>query len=232
MTSATDLFDRVRKRLGTLGRGWGGEAESARRMVAPSDEDTQLLEIYAGDGIGELAKVTDRLNASMQLTTTPSQEYIDRPEHLDVIDEIAVFDGGTGYDVEIKDGQVVASDARVPHADEGRPDTVGAYEGRLYLYPIPDDEYTIDVQFQMNGAYSDNSPSATDPPLLDTLVDRVPNELERALTAYVTAQWLKDMEEHEAAAQEERRFVRDINRYEDEPIHQSTAEVPYNPLSL
>ena len=227
MTSASDLYDQVRQRLGTLAR------VLQRDLVAPTEDDIPLLEGYAGDAIGQLAKVTDRLNQSVQLTTTGGQAYVERPEHMDVIDEVHVYDSGTPYELDIEDGQIVAADARMPSADSDRPCRLGAYEGRLYLYPIPDDQYTIDVQFQMNGAFStSDNPGATEPPTLDTLVDRVPNELERALTAYVMAEWLKWSGQADAAQRPETRFVRDINRYEDEPIHQSDATVEYNPLSL
>lgn len=226
MTSASDLYEQVRQRLGTLARVLGQD------LTSPTKQEIPVLEGYAGDAIGEIAKVTDRLNASVQLFTTPNQEYVDRPEHMDVIDEIAVHYDGTPYKIDIRDGQSVAQDARTPNADTDRPTRIGAYEGRLYLYPVPDKEYTLDIQFQMNGAYSESNPASDEPPLLDTLVERVPNELERALTAYVMSEWLKDTGQAEAAQRPATRFVRLINRYEDEPIHQSDATVKYNPLSL
>jgi len=226
LTTTDELYDEVRTRIGKLAR----RIEEPLANPSPNDEDA--LKEYTSDGIHRVAKVTDRLNTSAQLFTTPSKEFVERPEHMDVIDEVALYDAGTPYELDIEDGQVVARDARAPNATEDRPCRLGAYDGKLYLYPVPDKEYPIDVQFQMNGAFSDSSPAADEPPLLGTLVERVPAELSRALVYYVMAEWLKDTGSPEAAQSPRTSFVRDINRWEDEPIAQSDATVKYNPLSL
>lgn len=227
LTTASDVYTQVRERIGVLARRFEDP------LATPSDSDETELEIYLEDAISELTKVSNRYTQSLTLTTTPSQEWVQRPPHVDVIEEASVWDGGSAYVLDIEDGQEVARSGRAPDADSDRPECMGAYEGRLYLYPIPDAEYDLDLQVQLNGAAGSGAPAGPqDPPQLDTYVDRTPTELERALVAYVTAEWLRDTGMPEASQIPARRFERDKRRYQDEPVRKSATERPYKPLGF
>jgi hypothetical protein len=229
LTSSADVYDRVRTQIGKLAR------RVEEELTFPSERDEDALKIYLGDALSEIATVTERINTSVQLVTVPGQEYLDRPPHLHVLQEAAVYDGATAYEACKQDGVEVARWSRAPDADTGRPTHIGAYDDRLYFWPIPDTEYTVDLQATHNGAVADNgNPPAgpQDPPELDTVVAKVPPELDRALAGYVTAEWLKETGTPDAGQEAAERFVRDIRRHKHEPVHDSTATRPYRPLGF
>lgn len=224
--TATDLFDRVKASIGEAAK------KDERSFPVPNAEDDDRLQALASDAISEIAKKTDRLTTAFQTVTTPGQAYLPRPAHVDVIDEANVFDGGSSYPLDVQNGHETAQLGRQPNPDEDRPNCIGAYDSRIWFYPVPDQEYTIDLYVEMNGEYSDSSPADDEPPLFDDLVGKVPKDLERALVAYTSGEWLRLMGYPEIGQSYLQRFYRDVRSYDTEPIQQSRATVEYNPLSL
>jgi len=227
LTTATEVYDRVRTQVGKLAR------RAGRELMTPSNEDEDALELYLEDAISEICTITERMRTSVQLATVPSQEYVERPPYLFMVEEASIYDGGTSYGLEVESGPNVARWSRAPDADEGRPTHIGAHDGQLYLWPIPQTEYTVDLQITYNGLTADAAPSGPqDPPQLDTMVEQVPKELNRALAGYVTAEWLEEIGEPEVAQKAAQRFETDVRRFKDEPVHDSTATRPYRPLGF
>jgi len=229
LSTASGVYERVKTLIGKLSR------RLEEELIFPSERDEDALQIYLEDALTEVATITERVNTSVQLTTTPDQAYVSRPPYLHMIRKAAVYTDSTAYELEVKDGPDVARWGRAPDAKTGRPDYIGAHDGDLYLWPVPAKEYTLDLQITHNGAVADNgtAPSGPeDPPELDTIVAAVPAELDRALAAYVTAEWLKDTGSPEAGAQALQRFNTDVRRHRDEPVHQSSSTRPYRPLGF
>jgi len=229
LTSATGVYDRVRTQIGKLAR------RVKEVLTVPSEQDEDALQLYLGDALSEIATVTERINTNVQLTTTAGQAYLDRPPYMHMLKQGAVYSGQTAYELIVQDGSEVASWSRAPDADRGRPSHIGAYDGKLYLWKVPDDTYTVDLQIKHNGAAAPNSAPPQGPqdlPTFDTLVRRVPSELDRALAGYVTAEWLKEVGHPTMAQEATQRFLRDIRRHKHEPVHDSTATRPYRPLGF
>lgn len=227
LTTEAGVYDRVKTQLGKLSR------RLEAPLVQPSESDEDALQIYLEDALSEIATITERVNTSVQLSTIPGQAYVPRPSYVHMLQKGAVYDGSTAYELKKQDGADVARWSRAPDAEEGRPTHIGAYESRLYFWPVPDTEYTTDLQVTYNGDVSDTAPAGPqDAPQIDTVVEHVPAELDRALAAYVTAEWLKEIGQPEVAAEATERFERDVRRFKEEPVHQSTSTRKYNPLGL
>jgi len=227
LTTEADVYDRVRTQIGKLAR------RAGRSLMTPSESDEDALRLYLEDALSEIATITERLNASLQLPTVAGQGYLERPPHLYAVDEAAVFEGDSAYPIDVEGGADVAQLARTPKPEKGRPCELGPYQGRLYFWPVPDAEYTIDLQIRWNGTVGDTAPAGPqDPPQVDTVVDRVPGELERALAGYVTGEWLEEIGEAKVAKRAMSRFERDVRRFRDEPVHDSTSTVTYRPLGF
>ena len=227
MTTATDVYESVRDRIGVMAR------RRERSVPTPTEADHDLLGRYLSDGLSEVGTRTDRLTHNVVLETTQGQAFLPRPPHIYTLDEGTVQDGGSAFDLDVVDGQEVAKRARQPNPTTTRPGEIGAYAGKLWFWGVPDGVYTVDLQVQLNGEYSASTPVADDePPTLDQYVALVPKELERALVAFVTSEWLRDLSRVELADLALQWFESRLAKHQNEPIHQSTATRPYNPLSL
>lgn len=227
LQTAQSVYDRAKTQIGKLAR------RAERSLLTPSEADEDVLKMYLEDALTEIGTETDRLSTSVKLTTTKGQPYVDQPPHLDVVRQASIYQSSTAYEVEVWDGSEIAQWSRDPAADSGRPDRMGAHEQRLYLYPVPDAAYTIDLQITMNGATSDNgsSPSTpSEPPELDTVVAAVPAEFDRALAAHLVGRWFADIGEMELAAEPLETFRIKVEQYNDEPAAQATATRDYNVL--
>jgi len=225
--TAQDAYERMRTRLGKLARRRG------TTLTTPSEADEDALSQYLDDALGEIGTETDRLTKSLTIDTTQGQEYVEKPPHLDLIKTASVQTGTEAWTAEVEDGQDIAQWARNPSAKAGRPEHIGAYDLRLYLFPVPDAVYTLDLNITMNGATSENdstpSPPA-DPPTLDEVVKRVPSEFERALTSYLVGRWLEDIGQSELSQMEMERFAVELQKHMNEPVSSSTSQIPHNTL--
>jgi len=227
MTTATDVYESVRDRIGVMAR------RRDQSVPTPTEADHDLLKRYLSDGLSELGSRTDRLTDNVVIETAAGQAFLPRPPHIYTLDEATVQDGGTAYELDVTDGQEVAKRARQPDPARRRPQEIGAYAGKLWFWQVPDDTYTVDLQVQLSGEYSESTPVADDePPTLDQYVTQVPKELDRALVAFVTSEWLDDLSQVELANKAFQWFESRLAKHQDEPIQQSTATRPYNPLSL
>lgn len=228
MTTAQEVYDSVRQRLGIMAR------RREQGVPTPNQADqSSLLERYLADGLSELGTRTDRLTQNVVLQTTANQGYVDRPPHIYTLDEAAIHHSGSAFPLTVKDGQELAKLARQPNPTTERPTEIGAYAGKFWFWGVPDDQYDVDMQVQLNGEFTaSGAPAADEPPLLDTYVEVVPTELERALVAYVIYEWLKDNGNAEMAETALGWFESRLAKHQNEPVHQSSATREYNPLSL
>lgn len=228
MTTAQEVYDSMRERLGIMAR----RRDQAVPTPNQADEDT-LLERYLSDGLSELGTRTDRLTHNVQLQTMQGQGYVDRPPHIYTLDEAAIHHSGSAFPLTVTDGQELAKRARQPQPKTERPTEIGAYAGKIWFWGVPDDQYDVDMQVQLNGEFTaSGTPAADEPPLLDTYVELVPAELERALVAYMTYEWLKDNGNGQLAETALGWFESRLAKHQNEPVHQSRATRNYNPLSL
>ena len=207
LTSVADVLDRVKERIGLL----------ARRMDAvlmtPNELEDPILTSYVAEGIREVATRTQRLVSTIELSTTAGQGYVARPPHLHVVEKADVYDTGACA-LRLVDGEEVARVVPQAEPTSARPQVIGAREQRLYLYPVPDEAYPLRLQAVLNGASGTTPPvDDSEPPTLDTYVTLVPTELERALVAYVTAEWFRDAGYGQAAERPAARFREDLERH-------------------
>lgn len=226
LSTATDVFDRVRTEIGKLAR------RLDEPLATPTSADEDALANYLEDAIKRIGTDTDRLSTSIQLTAVGSQAYVDQPPYLHRIDEANVYDGGSAYEMKVQAGADVAQWGRAPDAETGRPSHIGAWDKKLYLWPVPDGEYTLDLQITYNGATGTNPQGVQDAPTIDTMVARVPPELDRALANYVSARWLQDTGKPQVAERPMAVYERDVREHKVEPTRQLTAERSYNPLGI
>lgn len=224
LSTAADAFDRARTEIGKLAR------RHHRPLAMPSEGDEDALTDFLEDGITRICTETDRMTTSIQIPTVASQEYVDHPPYVDEVQKASVYDSGVAWTLDVSSGAKVARKARNPDASTGRPDRMGAFQQRFYLYPVPDAEYTLDLQVGYNGATSANPTGVQDPPTLDTMVDRAPHELDEALTAYLMGRWFKSIGEPEVAAEPLQRFEREVQDHQEEPAKDSTSRIPHNTL--
>lgn len=249
MQTASDVYLQAKRRVGVLAK--RGEDP----QLALDDVHETMLEVYLKDGLREVAKRTDRLTASLTLSFSSGDAWMERPSHIDVIEEAQALDSGTAYDVSVESGAETARKARAPSPETGRPCEIGHHGGRLWVWPVPDGDYEIQIEAILNGevpqgafvnaltqpAPSLNSVSVSGAAVtvsyqptsrLDLVVAAVPPELERAVVAYVVAEWLSDNAERELAQKPRRRFERDLRKYDTDPMRDTTATRSYNPLSI
>lgn len=226
MDCADDVFTRAKTRIGQL----------AERVVDPtlsaSDADDKVLGLYLDDGLSELAKRTDRMSGSVELTAAAGDASLDLPAHIDHILEAHIDDGTSRVEIETVDGAPIAAKAKGPGATEGSPTKVGTHAAKLWLWPVPDQEYTLALEVTLNGYWESIPMGEGAGPRLDELVRMVPPELERALVAFVVAEWFDFKGEAEVAQLARRRYERGVQRYDTDPRGQTTATRDYNPLGL
>lgn len=226
MDTSQEVLSRAKRRIGVLARRAGDE------VLTPKAGDDPLLEGYLGDALGEIARRTGRLRTSIEVTTSAGTAQHERPPHLDTILDARVHDKGL-HEIDVDTGYKVRQAARSPTAEEGRPDSIGEHAGSLWLYPVPDAAYTIEIEAEVNGEVGDSAPAdSTEPPTLDGLVALTPPDFDRALVAYLAAEWFTDNGEHELAQQSATRFETDVTRYESAPNQKTTTTRPHNPLNL
>lgn len=243
LQTATDVYDRVRTEIGKLAR----RVQEELMTPTPSDEDA--LEIYVEDALAELATRTERFRDVIRTSTTEGQAWVARPPHMHRLDVVTVYDDDASYDLDKDDGRHISQWARAPDASTGRPTKIGAHAQRLYLYPVPDDAYPVELTITLNGhvepeptvwffyrstqLYPTTTTSADRrPPTLEEMIQRVPSELHRAFVAYVTSEWLLDIGRPNVAERPAQRYERDLRRYSSEPASPSTTSRDYNPLGL
>ena len=226
LTTADDVFDRARTRIGKLAR------RAERDLLTPSEADEDALTLYLEDGITTICTETDRMATSVEIDLVEGQEYVERPPYINRIDRASLLGTGQGaLLVERKDGRELAQWSRDPEAKTGLPEFIGAFDGRYYLFPVPDGAYTLDLLVTYNGAVGDSAPSTVqDPPTLDTLVEVLPSDFRKAIVAYVVGRWFEDIGEAEIAQPELGRFVADVEGYEEDPVRQVTSTRDYNIL--
>jgi len=225
MQTASDVLERVKRRIGRLAERVGDPS------LTPNSSDDAHLQDYLGDGLRELAKKTERLEDTLALTTTAGQGYVLLPPHLDVVQEATVDDGGQTHEMSLYDGAETAHAVQSQSASSGRPKSIGSHSGKLWLHPVPDKAYTITLTAILNGEHGDTAPSDdSEPPTLDTLVEKTPAELERAVVSYVVAEWMADSGQPDAAQPERQRALRDFRKYGSDPNRQRTHERNYTPL--
>jgi len=226
LTSAAQVYDRVRTALGAL------ERRAGRSLTTPTAGDDDVLRDFLEDAVSDVGTETDRLSASIVLTTISGQEYVARPPYVGEIAEGAVQDGTNAWVIEVAHGAEVARWGRDPSADSGRPTHIGAWEQRLYLFPVPDQKYDLDLQVLMNGAASDTAPqSVHDLPLLDTVIEQVPADLDNYLVAETTGRWLTEVVgQGELGTERRQQAARQLQAHNDEPAKPSTANRAYNIL--
>jgi len=223
--TAQEVLAQAKERIGMLAK------RSNDPVLAASDDDNPILEGYLGDALREVATRTDRLETTTTPETVASQPHVPRPPHVDVIQEAYVYDSGTAYEMKIYDGGETARAAQAPDAESGRPTLIGDHGGKLWLHPVPDDQYELALTCTMNGEHGDSSPADdTEPPTLDGLMEQVPAELTRAVVAYVVAEWFEQSGEIEIAEADRARFERDLRKYGTKPNRQRTHQRPYMPL--
>lgn len=249
MTTAAEVYTQVKERIGLLAnRGLDPD-------LAVDNADDGALETYLRDALREIAKRTGRLTASLTVEATPGQSWIDRPPHVDHIHEAQLVDGDTAVEVSVEQGPTTARKARAPTGKTGRPRCLGHHSGRLWLLPEPDQAYELRLEVSLNGeaprtAFAnglkvpvpaigavsvsgfDVTVNYTPRTILDVVTAAVPTELERALVAYVSAEWLSDHAERQLAQKPRRRFERDVQKYDTDPMRDTTATRSYNPLGL
>jgi hypothetical protein len=253
--SASDVYDRVKRRIGLLARRQHDE------LLTPTDEDDDVLQSYLEEGLRRLATVTGRLEDTVVLGTVDGRPRIFRPSHIYLVQEAEIYDNGSSYNLDLKDGQEIARKAQAPDATKGRPCEIGTHGVGYWLWPVPDsDNYEIRLQVQMNGTFTttgtlrtehelvdedgtqlydeDGIPLAVvtfdkaDAPDLNDVVNAVPQELHRAMIEYVVAEWFADVGQLELAARPRQLFEQEIRRYKTDPNRQRTATRPYNPLGF
>jgi hypothetical protein len=226
LTSAAEVYDRVRTALGAL------ERRAGRSLTTPTAGDDDVLRDFLEDAVSDVGTETDRLSTSIVLPTISGQEYVARPPYVDEIAEGAVQDGTNAWAIEVAHGAEVARWGRAPSADTGRPTHIGAWEQRLYLFPVPDQECDLDLQVLMNGAASDTPPqSVQDAPLLDTVVEHVPADLDNYLVAETTGRWLTEVVgEGQLGTERRQQAARQLRAHNDEPAKPSTGARRYNIL--
>lgn len=225
LQTAQEVYTRARTKIGKLAR------RHDRPLLTPTESDEDALEIFLEDVLTTICTETDRMSTSIQIDTVADQEWVALPPYVDRIDQANVIDPtpNESFTMTVHAGSEVAQWGRNPAAETGRPEYVGVWDRKIYLFKVPDDVYTLDLQVTYNGAVGTSPPGGVqDPPQLDTMVARVPHELDEALTAYLVAQWFFDVGEPEVAAGPWERFQREVMEHETEPVDQSTSTVPYN----
>jgi hypothetical protein len=223
--SPSDVYERAQARIGQL-------AERANDpTLAASDADDDVLEMYLKDALSEISKRGDRMSGSATLTLPKGQPSVDLPRHIDTVYEAAIDDDDR-FELEVLAGEAVASQAKATGAQEGRPTAFGTHAGKVWVLPVPDREYTLQLEASLSGGVSFGAGQPDDTQLLYELVEAVPAELERALVAFIVREWFALKGEQALAQQAARRFERGIQRHGDDPNPQTTATRDYNPLSL
>lgn len=246
-----DVYDRVRRKIGVLAR------RHEMELTAPTEDDEVSLQAYLEDSLSELAVETERYRKEVTVRTS-TNAFVPRPDFVHHLHVAQIHHEGEAFDLDVTDGRDVATWSRRPNPETGRPTKIGAFGERLYLWPVPDQEYLIDMLCSLNGSTgspgsapvetetswfflrptqlfpfgSTSSASGPSPPTLGRLLGMTPRELHKAVVAYVTAEWLIDIGEPEIAADPEQRFETDLRDYDQEPIEPSTGERDYNPLGL
>jgi hypothetical protein len=225
LSTAQDAYQRARVRIGKLAR------RVEEDLMVPSERDEDALQQYLEDSLVRIGTETDRLTTIIELFTTPGQEYVQQPPHLDRIEEASIIKNSTAYVLELNGGQDVALWARDPQAHEALPEYIGAYNDRLYLFPVPDKEYPIDLEATLNGQVSDNGSSPTvpdDPPELDTVVARVPGDFNEAVVRFLVGRWMMEVGQPEIGQKELNLFQRHLREHDKEPSTPSRATRDYN----
>lgn len=146
-----------------------------------------------------------------------------RWKHLEAIEQIVTVDGTHSYELpEIRTVQAVdcaetGSLALIDHAEatarfrqadgtvrSGRPMAVSSWGGRLYVWPKPDDDYTLDVQGQ-RPAVAPTSSSEPD----------VPEELHDAVLEWVMHKAYLQQDDPEMATVHRNLFQETVVRFAD-----------------
>ena len=143
MQTLDDILDRVKRRLGVLARRVGDT------LIAPSDSDDELLTSYTREGVIEIAKKTNRFEGRATISTAKGQAAYAVTSALDVMRKASIG----GRELEHKAGVDVRAAATGPEAKSGRPTCYGLHEGALWLYPVPDEIYEVDLLYKLNGVY-------------------------------------------------------------------------------
>jgi hypothetical protein len=226
LTSLQDIYDQVLQRGGLL----------ARRLedpsVAPTPEDTDVLESYVQQGLTEVCVTTRRLTDTVTRTLQVGTAAYSLPRHVDRIRE-AVIEGPRGQvALSLEDGADVARAAEAPNVPKTQPARIGVHATKLWVHPVPDATYTLRLYVTQNGAFSTGTAGPDDPPSASTVIASVPPELERPLIDYVLGQWFDDVGEKPLAEGLLEDFYTDLDDGTRDPHRNRQTTRTHRPLGL
>jgi hypothetical protein len=143
MNTAGDVLERVKRKIGLLGRRLEDPG------LAPTEADEPALMAALQDGLIEIAKKTNRFEGRATVSTAKGQAAYAVTSALDTVRKASI---GT-RELEHKAGADVRAAAEGPEAKSGRPTCYGLHEGALWLYPVPDGVYEVTLLYKLNGVY-------------------------------------------------------------------------------
>jgi hypothetical protein len=153
MNTAGDVLERVKRKIGLLGRRLGDPG------LTPTEADEPALMAALQDGLIEIAKKTNRFEGEAVVSTAKGQAAYAVTSALDAVRKASIGDRELGH----KAGADVRA-AASPEAKSGRPTYYGLHEGALWLYPVPDGVYEVDLLYKLNGVYGGGGATSQNAP--------------------------------------------------------------------